>query len=313
MKVSSMIVKISENDILQIIEEYVDIEELNIQKISIGDILTIYGTYAKGIKIPFQVRLGFGSVKNNIVMGKILSVKVAKIRLSVDILTYLVNKITNILKSIGIDLKKDNFYIDVDILSKIIPFVYFKVNYIKSYKGYLEIEVKNLIYTKEKEVESLHKENSDEKIKKIVDGYAKLRKSLCEKVPKKYEKFVEYFMILPDLIVLLGRLLKDNRVEIKTKVIIAGTIAYLASPVQIIADAIPILGQVDGISLTFFVLDRIVNEVPEKVIIENWQGNSDIICKIKDGTKFIFNNIGTGNAVKILKYIASMKRKSNKK
>lgn len=246
-------------------------------------------------------------------MAKILSIKVAKVRVSIDILTYLINKVTNILKDIGIDLKKDNLYIDIDILSKIIPFIYFKVNYIKSHKGYLEVEVENLIYTKEKEIESIHKEDSDEKVRKIVDGYTKIRKNICSKIPKKYEKFAEYFMILPDLIVLLGRLLKDNRVEMKTKVIIAGTIAYLASPVQIIAEIIPVLGQVDDISLTFFVLDRIVNEVPEKIIIENWQGNKDIICKIKDGTKFIFNNIGTGNAIKILKYIASMKRKSNKK
>lgn len=313
MKISSIIVKISESDILQIIEEYVDIEELCIQKVFIGDILTIYGVYSKGIQIPFKVDLGFGSVRSNVIMVKILSIKVSKIRIGVNILTYFINKIVKILKKIGIEFEKDNMYIDIDILSKIIPFVYFKINYIKSYKGYLEIEAENLIYTKEKEIEEICKENSDEKIKKIVDGYTKLRRNISNKVPEKYRKFVQYFAILPDLIVLLGRLIKDSRVEMKTKIIIAGTIAYLASPIEIIADVIPFIGQIDDISLTFFALDRIINEVPEKVIIENWQGNDDIICKIKDGTKFIFNNIGTSNVAKILKYISSMKRKSNKK
>lgn len=313
MKISSAVVKISENDILQIIEEYVEVDGLCIEKISVGNILTIYGTYSKGIKVPFKVELGFGTVKDNVIMAKILKIKVLKIRIGVDIVTYFVNKIVKILKSIGIDFKKDNMYIDIDVLSKIIPFVYFKINYIKTYKGYLEIEVQNLIYAKEKEAESMYKENSDDKIKKIVDGYSKLRRNIYDKIPKKYEKFVEYFMILPDLIALLGRLLKDNRVEMKTKIIIAGTITYLASPIQIIAEVIPVVGQIDDISLTFFALDRIVNEVPEKVIIENWQGNRDVICKIKNGTQFIFNNIGTSNVTKILKYIASMKLKHNKK
>lgn len=313
MKISSAVVKISENDILQIIEEYAHIDGLCIEKISIGDILTIYGTYFKSIKVPFKVELGFGTVKDNVIMAKILKIKVSKIRIGIDIVTYFINKVVKVLKSIGIDFKRDNMYIDIDVLSKIIPFVYFKINYIKTYKGYLEIEVQNLIYVKEKEVESIYKENSEDKIKKIVDGYSKLRRNIYDKVPKKYEKFVEYFMILPDLIALLGRLLKDNRVEMKTKIIIAGTIAYLASPIQIIAEVIPVVGQIDDISLTFFALDRIINEVPEKVIIENWQGNKDVICKIKDGTQFIFNNIGTSNVTKILKYIASMKLKHNKK
>lgn len=313
MKISSAVVKISESDILQIIEEYVEVDGLSIQEISIGEILTIYGTYFKGIKVPFRVQLGFGTVKGNVIMAKILKINVSKIRIGIDIVTYFINKVVKVLKGLGIDFKKDNMYIDIDVLSKIIPFIYFKINYIKTYKGYLEIEVQNLIYVKEKEAESIYKENSDDKIKKIVDGYSKLRRNIYDKIPKKYEKFVEYFMILPDLIALLGRLLRDNRVEMKTKIIIAGTIAYLASPIQIIADVIPVIGQIDDISLTFFALDRIINEVPEKVIIENWQGNRDVICKIKVGTQFIFNNIGTGNAAKILTYIASMKLKHNKK
>lgn len=313
MKISSAVVKVSEDDILQIIEEYVDVDGLSLQRISIGEILTVYGTYSKGIKVPFKVELGFGSVKGNVIMAKILKIKVSKIRIGIDIVTFFIDKVVKILKSIGIDFKKDNMYIDIDVLSKIIPFVYFKINYIKTHKGYMEIEVQNLIYVKEKEVESIYKENDDDKIKKIVDGYSKLRKNIYDKIPKKYENFVEYFMILPDLIALLGRLLKDNRVEMKTKIIIAGTIAYLASPIEIIADVIPIVGQIDDISLTFFALDRVINEVPEKVIIENWQGNKDVICKIKNGTQFIFNNIGTGNVAKILKYISSMKFKSNKK
>lgn len=313
MKVSSIIVKISENDILQIIEEYIDIEGLCIQKICIGNIISIYGIYKKGIQIPFKVNLGFGSVRNNVIMAKILSIKVSKIKVGANILTYFINKVVKILKKIGVKFEKDNMYIDIDILSKIIPFVYFKIKYIKSYEGYLEIEAENLIYTKEKVIEEICKENSDEKIKKIVDGYTRLRRDISDKIPSKYKKFIEYFAILPDLIVLLGRLIKDSRVEMKTKIIIAGTIAYLASPIEIVADVIPIIGQVDEISLTFFALDRIINEVPEKVIIENWEGDNDIICKIKEGTKFIFNNIGTSNVAKILKYIGSMKRKTNKK
>lgn len=308
MKISCLRVRLSESDIIGIVEEYLNVEGLLIKRILIEDILIIFGTYTKGINIPFKIEFGFGRVKNNTIMLKILSVKIAQIGVSASIIGFAIDKIIKNLKEFGVNFKKDNIYLEMDLIAKIIPFVYFKINSISSFRGYIEIEAENIIYAKDKEVE--YPEESDE-IGKIVDFYTKLRENIKNKIPDKYKQIGEYAMIIPDLIVLLGRLLRDDRVDAKTKAVIAGVIAYLASPIQIISEVIPIVGQVDQLGIIFFLFDRIINEVPEEVILENWQGDEGIIRKIKDGSKFIFNTIGANNTVKILKFISSMKR--NKK
>ncbi|AWZ49239.1 hypothetical protein C3495_10620 [Clostridiaceae bacterium 14S0207] len=102
---------------------------------------------------------------------------------------------------------------------------------------------------------------------------------------------------------LIYRLIKDKRVENKYKIILGGVITYIASPIDIIPDKIPFIGKVDELALIFFALDKIINQVPDEVILQNWEGEENIILTIKEGVKVITSAVGGNNVDKVFNYI----------
>ena len=57
----------------------------------------------------------------------------------------------------------------------------------------------------------------------------------------------ELALFLPNFVILLKRLMTDPRVPRKSKLILGGTILYLVSPVDVVPDFVPGLGQLDDI------------------------------------------------------------------
>ena len=102
---------------------------------------------------------------------------------------------------------------------------------------------------------------------------------------------------------LLYRLLKDKRVPLKTKLIISGSIAYIAFPTDIIPDNIPFVGKVDEIAVAFFALERIISDVSINVILENWEGKNDIVLVIKNIIEYVVNFTGAKNVEKIYNFV----------
>ena len=102
---------------------------------------------------------------------------------------------------------------------------------------------------------------------------------------------------------MLTRLLKDNRVSIKTKLIISGSIAYIVIPTDIIPDKIPFIGKVDELAVAFFALNRIVKDVPLHIILENWQGKNDIILVIKNIIEYVTNFTAAQNVETLYEFI----------
>jgi uncharacterized membrane protein YkvA (DUF1232 family) len=56
---------------------------------------------------------------------------------------------------------------------------------------------------------------------------------------------------------------------------------YVASPVDVLPDFIPGLGQLDDLVLIAFVLDRIINRVPPEVVAEHWTGDRDVLDVVR--------------------------------
>src|SRR3712207_773398 len=131
-----------------------------------------------------------------------------------------------------------------NILCKYIPSVDFVLKYITLFKNSAEVYIENLVYKDNKEVLSLSdlkdKINNDEAVTKQEDGYFKVRENVNRKFSNKYKSIGEYILLIPDIMVLLYRLMKDNRIDKKLKVSIGSLIAYLALPVDIIPDSIQI-------------------------------------------------------------------------
>ena len=53
--------------------------------------------------------------------------------------------------------------------------------------------------------------------------------------------------------------------------------AYLVSPIDLIPDMIPGLGQMDDLFIAAFALDQIINRVPEQVVLDHWDGDEDVL------------------------------------
>ena len=86
---------------------------------------------------------------------------------------------------------------------------------------------------------------------------------------------------IPSLGKLLYKLARDPRVPRRNKLIFGGIAGYLLLPFDLIPDWIPGLGQVDDILLVALGLDAILNQVPEDVLREHWDGDDDILETIR--------------------------------
>jgi uncharacterized membrane protein YkvA (DUF1232 family) len=86
-----------------------------------------------------------------------------------------------------------------------------------------------------------------------------------------------FMMFLPNMIRLLGRLLKDTRVPTAEKALFLGAIIYFISPIDLIPDVFPFIGQVDDVYLIALTLLRLINRTNENVVRENWSGGGDIV------------------------------------
>ena len=87
-------------------------------------------------------------------------------------------------------------------------------------------------------------------------------------------------MFLPNMVMLLGRLLRDPRVPTTEKALFIGAIVYVISPLDFIPDFLPFIGQVDDIYVVALTLIRLINRTNEDVVRENWSGGGDIVALI---------------------------------
>jgi uncharacterized membrane protein YkvA (DUF1232 family) len=87
----------------------------------------------------------------------------------------------------------------------------------------------------------------------------------------------EYALFAPRLIKLLVRLMRDPRVQPRSKALLLVTVGYLVSPIDVIPDMVPGVGQLDDIIIVAFALDHLLNRIPEELVQEHWDGDEDIL------------------------------------
>lgn len=86
-----------------------------------------------------------------------------------------------------------------------------------------------------------------------------------------------FLMFLPNMVVLLGRLLKDASVPTAEKALFLAAIVYVISPIDLIPDIFPFIGQVDDIYMVALSLLRLINRTDEEVVRRHWSGGGDIV------------------------------------
>ena len=90
-------------------------------------------------------------------------------------------------------------------------------------------------------------------------------------------KVKEAALALPNLVKLLSRLMRDPRVSARSKAMAAAALAYVASPVDLVPDLIPVLGKSDDVFVAIFAVHHLVRTSGEEVVVEHWDGNRDVL------------------------------------
>jgi uncharacterized membrane protein YkvA (DUF1232 family) len=78
--------------------------------------------------------------------------------------------------------------------------------------------------------------------------------------------------LIPDCLVLLRALLRDPRVPTRRKLLLAGLLVYLAMPVDLVPDFIPVAGQLDDAIVVALVLRAVLRSGGQELLCEHWRG-----------------------------------------
>lgn len=87
-----------------------------------------------------------------------------------------------------------------------------------------------------------------------------------------------FLMFLPNMVMLLGRLLRDSRVPAAEKALFLAAIVYVISPMDLIPDVFPFIGQVDDLYVVALTLLRLLNRTDDVVVRQHWSGGGDIVA-----------------------------------
>ncbi|NMC26952.1 MAG: DUF1232 domain-containing protein [Syntrophomonadaceae bacterium] len=93
-------------------------------------------------------------------------------------------------------------------------------------------------------------------------------------------------LLIPNFLKLLYRLTSDRRVPLREKAILFGAVAYILSPLDFLPDVIPVLGQIDDLLLIALILQRFMNSVDRRVVLEHWDGWESLLVTIEKILEF---------------------------
>jgi uncharacterized membrane protein YkvA (DUF1232 family) len=85
----------------------------------------------------------------------------------------------------------------------------------------------------------------------------------------------EAIRLLPDLLRLVTRLARDPELPRSVRWRLAGLLAYLALPVDLVPDFIPVLGYADDAIVVAWVLRSVVRRVGTDAVRARWPGTDD--------------------------------------
>ena len=77
---------------------------------------------------------------------------------------------------------------------------------------------------------------------------------------------------IPDCLVLLRRLLADERVPRRRKLALVALVAYLSMPFDLVPDFIPVAGQLDDVIVAALILRYVLRSGGSELLREHWPG-----------------------------------------
>jgi uncharacterized membrane protein YkvA (DUF1232 family) len=88
--------------------------------------------------------------------------------------------------------------------------------------------------------------------------------------------------LLPNLVKLVARLIRDPRVPRRSKLALGLAFAYVASPIDLIPEVIPVVGWADDLLILMLALDALIERAGKEVVEEHWDGPVDLLGMIRE-------------------------------
>jgi uncharacterized membrane protein YkvA (DUF1232 family) len=115
--------------------------------------------------------------------------------------------------------------------------------------------------------------------------YDRMRERFVEREPGGRSGMRDLLLVLPDLTILLLRLLRDRRVPMLQKGVAMAGIAYVLSPIDLMPALLfgPV-GLLDDLFVVAACLSRLLNHVHPDVVRGHWSGQGDALETIQNVT-----------------------------
>ena len=133
--------------------------------------------------------------------------------------------------------------------------------------------------------------------------YDRVRTQLVHQEPGSRSSLRDLMLVLPDLTVLLLRLLRDDRVPLGSKALALCGVGYVLSPIDLLPAVIlgPI-GWIDDLLVVSATLSRLLNHVHPDVVRSHWPGQGDALDAIQRVTSWS-ENLFSGRAQSLLRFL----------
>jgi uncharacterized membrane protein YkvA (DUF1232 family) len=86
---------------------------------------------------------------------------------------------------------------------------------------------------------------------------------------------------VPDCVVLFRRLLADERIPRRRKLALVALLGYLASPIDLVPDFIPVAGQLDDVLAVVLVLRFVLRSADDDLLAEHWPGPPQALALLR--------------------------------
>jgi uncharacterized membrane protein YkvA (DUF1232 family) len=92
---------------------------------------------------------------------------------------------------------------------------------------------------------------------------------------------------LPDLMRLITRLVGDPLLPRAAKIALGAALVYLASPIDLVPDFVPLLGHLDDLLLAALLIDGILNWVDRTLVLKYWPGSPDSLERLARAARML--------------------------
>jgi len=90
----------------------------------------------------------------------------------------------------------------------------------------------------------------------------------------------ELAALVPNLLLLFRGLLRDPRVPRRAKLWLVFAVAWIASPIDLVPEFVPIAGPLDDAIVAALVLRHLLRSTPREVLLEHWRGEEAMLGRL---------------------------------